>query len=65
LAKIQNRGFVKVSNRNSKENRKEKEKKLRKEKRAPGAESGLDPKVARGPSFPCAEAVSAHSLSDR
>jgi hypothetical protein len=63
LAKIQNRGFVKVSNQNSKENRKEK--KLRKEKKAPGAEFGLDPKAARGPSLPRTEAVSPHSLSCR
>jgi hypothetical protein len=43
LAKIQNIGFVKVSNRNSKENRKEKRKKNRKMvKRPQGSTSAQD-----------------------
>jgi hypothetical protein len=46
-----------------KRKQKRRKKKLRKEKKAPGAEFGLDPKAARGPSLPHAEAVSSYSLS--
>jgi hypothetical protein len=51
LKKIQNRGFVKkIQTKNQKKT--EKKKKRTKEKKGPGAESGLDPKAARGPSSP-------------
>jgi hypothetical protein len=54
LNKIQNRGFVKkIQTKNQKKTEKGKEKKIRKEKKGPGAESGLDPKAAHGPSSPC------------
>jgi hypothetical protein len=52
LNKIQNRGFVKKIKPKIKRKKKKKEKKIRKEKKGPGAESGLDPKAARGPSSP-------------